>query len=140
MYSRLLKLILFVAALGWGVAILGALLPFPMVVAGLQGLGAGPIPADPMLDYWLRMAGDGFAMTGTVFAAALVQPRTYEAMLPLMAWLSIAEGVILLVSGLRLGLPPFPFWADTVFCLATGAGILVIHPRAQRERTGTGPG
>ena len=134
MYSRLLKLILLVAACGWGVSILGVLLPWSVATAGLSGLGAGPIPGDPMLDYWLRMAGGGFTMVGVIFAAILVNPRKYAVLLPLMGWLSVAEGVVLLVSGLRLGLPPLPFWCDTGFCVGVGVGILMLHPRAKRER------
>ena len=134
MYSRLQNLILLVAAAGWGVSLLGVVLPWPAAAAGLQGLGAGPLPHDPMLDYWLRMAGGGFSIVGALFAAILVAPRKYAVLLPLLAWLSLAEGIILLISGLRLGLPPFPFWADTAFCLGTGAGLLLTTPRAQKEQ------
>ncbi len=134
MYSRLLRLILLVAAFGWGISILGVILPWPTATAGLNGLGAGPIPSDPMLDYWMRMAGGGFSMVGAIFAAILIKPRKYAVLLPLMACLSIAEGIILLVSGLRLGLPAFPFWGDTSFCIGTGVGILLVYRRAQREQ------
>lgn len=134
MYCRLLKLILIVAALGWGVSILGVLMPWPLAKTALNGLGAGPIPDDPMLDYWLRMAGGGFTMIGAIFAAILLYPRKYAVLLPLMACLSIAEGIILLISGLRLGLPPFPFWADTGFCIGVGIGILLVSPLAKREQ------
>ncbi len=139
MYSRLLRLILGVAAFGWGISILGVILPWSVATAGLQGLGAGPFPSDPMLDYWMRMAGGGFTMVGVVFAAILIKPRKYAVLLPLMAYLSIAEGTILLVSGLRLGLPPFPFWGDIGFCTGTGAGILLVYPRAQREQEQNSP-
>lgn len=134
MYARLLKLILAVAAFGWGISFLGVLLPWSVATAGLSGLGAGPIPSDPMLDYWLRMAGGGFSMIGAIFAAVLVRPGKYAVVLPLLAWLCIAEGAVLLVSGLRLGLPPFPFWGDTTFCLGVGVGILVVYPRARKEQ------
>ena len=136
MYTRLLKLLLAVAVFGWGISILGVVLPWSVATTGLSGLGAGPIPDDPMLNYWLRMAGGGFTMVGAVFAAILIAPRKYAVLIPLMAWLSIAEGAILLVSGLRLGLPPFPFWGDTGFCLSIGIGLLLVHPRAEREQAG----
>ena len=136
MYTRLLKLLLAVAVFGWGISILGVVLPWSVATTGLSGLGAGPIPDDPMLNYWLRMAGGGFTMVGAVFAAILLAPKKYAILIPLMAWLSIAEGAILLVSGLRLGLPPFPFWGDTGFCLSIGIGLLLVHPRAEREQAG----
>lgn len=132
MYSRLLKLILFVAAFGWGISILGIVLPWSVATAGLSGLGAGDIPKDPMLDYWMRMIGGGFTMIGTIFAAILIRPQNYSVLVPLMAWLSIAEGVVLLVSGLRLGLGPFPFVGDVSFCIGIGVGLLIVYPRASK--------
>ena len=133
MYSRLLKLILVMAALGWGISILGVFLPWHVAISGLRGLGAGDVPNDPMLNYWVRMAGGGFTMIGVIFAAILVQPRRFSVLLPLMAYLSVAEGVILLISGIWLKLPPFPFLGDTGFCFFIGASLLVVYPRANRE-------
>ena len=57
MYSKLLKLILLMASIGWGISILFVLLPWSVTTAVLNGLGAGTIPSDPMLNYWMRMAG-----------------------------------------------------------------------------------
>ena len=36
----------------------------------------------------------------------------------------LAEGCILLFHGIRLSLPPFPFYGDTAACFVGGAGIL----------------
>jgi len=134
MYTRLQKIILMTAAFGWGISFLGVFLPWSVAVAGLNGLGAGTIPNDPMLNYWLRMAGGGFTMIGVIFTAILVAPEKYAVLIPLMAYLSIAEGIILLVSGLRLGLPSFPFWYDTSFCIGIGVAFLLIQSRLKQER------
>ena len=134
MYSRLLKLILVMAALGWGISILGVFLPWHVAISGLRGLGAGDVPNDPMLNYWMRMAGGGFTTIGVIFAAILVKPRRFSVLLPLMAYLSIAEGIVLLVSGIWLKLSPFPFSGDTSFCIFIGATLLVVYPRARREQ------
>ena len=91
------------------------------------------MPDDPMLNYWMRMASGGFAIIGAIFAAILIAPKKYAVLIPLMACLSIAEGMILLVSGLVLRLPPFPFWGDTTFCLGIGVGLLVVYPLALKE-------
>jgi len=37
----------------------------------------------------------------------------------------LLEGIVLLVHGLRLGLPPTPFMGDTAFCITGGIGILL---------------
>ena len=134
MYTGIQKIILIVAALGWGISIFGILLPWSVATECLNGLGAGTIPNDPMLNYWLRMAGGGFTMIGVIFAAILLAPKKYAVLIPLMSYMSIAEGIILLVSGLRLGLPPFPFLGDTTFCIGIGAGLLLVQSGVKRER------
>ncbi len=135
MYGRLQKLILLVAAFGWGISILCLLLPWSWAVVALHGLGAEAIPDDPMLNYWMRMATGSFSIIGTLFAAILIAPKKYAVLIPLMAYLSIAEGIILLISGLALGLPSFPFWGDTTFCLGVGIGLLIVYPRAMKEES-----
>ena len=77
-----------------------------------------------MLNYWLRMAAGAFTLVGCVFFAMAWKPQRYAAVLPLFGWLMLLEGIILLISGLSLKLPPFPFTADTSFCLLAGAAIL----------------
>lgn len=129
-----LRCFLAVGALGWGVAIVAVALPWPLLAAGLQGLGAKDIPHDPMLDYWARMAGGGFAMVGALCAAAAWNPRKHWALIPWLGWLSVLEGLVLVVHGVRLGLPPFPFYCDSLFCLVVGGGVLT-QLRSQRRRS-----
>ena len=108
-----------------------------MAMNGLGMLGSGPLPNDPMLDYWLRMAGGGFTMIGALFAAVLFRPKMYANLIPLLAWLSIGEGGILLISGLRLKLPTFPFAGDTTFCFLVGIGLIIVGPRAEKDSPST---
>jgi len=51
--------------------------------------------------------------------------------MPWFGWLMIVEGVILLVSGLRLGIGPFPFYGDVSACFLGGAGILIFAKAAR---------
>ena len=54
---NILRLLLLTAGLGWGATVLGVFLPWEFAVEHLETLGgSGPIPNDPMLNYWLRMA------------------------------------------------------------------------------------
>ena len=69
------------------------------------------------------MAG-AFALVGVWYLMLLLWPRKFHAAIPWFGWLMVAEGVILLVSGLRLGLGPFPFYGDVSACFLGGAGIL----------------
>ena len=96
----------------------------------LQGMGAKPISYDPMLDYWLRMASGAFALLGTGYLLSAIQPRKFAVMLPWFGWIMIAEGIVLLSHGLRLGLSPFPFIGDVSASMAGGLGILAFKKSA----------
>jgi hypothetical protein len=127
MKMRLLRVLLLAAACAWGVSVVAIILPWPMAVPVLQGLGAGEIPADPMLDYWLRMAAGAFTGIGIFFLALAIWPRRFANVIGMAGALMFAEGLVLLAHGVRLGLRPFPFYADTAFCLLVGAGIWMLR-------------
>jgi hypothetical protein len=130
MKLRLLRLLLLAAAFAWAASVIGILLPWPMAVTTLQGLGAGDIPADPMLDYWLRMAAGVFTGVGVFFLALAIWPARFASVMGLAGGLMFAEGIVLLVHGLRLGLRPFPFYGDAGFCLLAGGGIWILRRAA----------
>ena len=134
MKLRLLRFALFASAIGWGVSVFGVVLPWERAEALLEGLGAKPVPHDPMLDYWLRMASGAFALVGAIYLLLAIQPRRYASIIPAMGWLMLVEGVILLIHGLRLGLPPSPFYFDTSFCFVAG-GVIVGCANAARLPT-----
>ncbi len=124
---RLLRAALVFSAFVWGVSAFGVFLKWETAAAALQGLGAKPIPYDPMMDYWLRMAAGAFALVGTGYLLLAIFPRQYAVMLPWFGWVMIIEGVILLIHGLRLGLGPFPFVGDVAAAFAGGLGILTLR-------------
>ena len=96
----------------------------------LEGLGAQPIAYDRMLDYWLRMASGAFALVGCWYLVMMmIWPRKHYAAIPWFGALMMVEGLILLVRhGLRLSLPPLPFYADTTACLAGGGAHTLSVP------------
>lgn len=126
----LLRVFLSFGAIAWGASFYGVFATWPDAVAALQGLGAGTIPADPMLDYWLRMASGAFGLVGCLFLVLAWQPERHRAIIPWFGGLMLTEGVILLGHGLRLGLGPLPFMADTAACFVGGWGILFCSRRA----------
>lgn len=121
---RLLRLFLAFAAFGWGVTVVGVFASWPQINTIAQGMGAKTIAYDPMLDYWLRMISGAFALIGLWYLALAIWPRKFAVAIPWFGWIMVAEGVILLVSGLRLGIGPFPFYGDVSACFLGGAGIL----------------
>ena len=119
------------SAFVWGVSALGIFLKWETAAGVLQGIGAKPIAYDPMLDYWLRMASGAFALVGTGYLLLAISPRKYAVMLAWFGWIMIAEGMILLTHGLRLGLNPFPFIGDVSASFAGGLGILLLKNSAR---------
>lgn len=126
MNPRLMRLRFFLgfAALAWGISLLGVFLSWPSAEQALIGLGAQPIHYDPMLDYWLRLAARAFALIGARYLVLAIRPMKYWNAIPWFGGLMLVEGVILPVHGLRLSLPPFPFYADRAACFVGGGGIV----------------
>ena len=124
MQLRLLRLFLGFAAFAWGISVVGVFATWPQINHIAQGMGAKPIDYDPMLDYWLRMMAGAFALVGVWYLMLMLWPKKFHAAIPWFGALMVAEGIILLVHGLRLGLGPFPFYGDVSACLLGGIGIL----------------
>lgn len=129
---RLLRLFLIFSAFGWGVCIVGVFASWPQVNSIAQGMGAQPIAYDRMLDYWLRMICGAFTLVGGWYLVLALWPRKFAVAIPWFGWLMIVEGFILLISGLRLGIGPFPFWGDVALSLVCGGGIILFAPAARR--------
>jgi hypothetical protein len=130
MNLRPLRLFLGFSAIVWGISVFGVFLSWSSSVNLLRGLGAQPLVYDRMLDYWLRMAAGAFTLVGGLYLLLMLQPNKYRAVIPWFGWLMVLEGVILLVHGLRLALPPFPFYGDVAACFFGGGGILWFSRRA----------
>jgi hypothetical protein len=111
----------------------GVFLSWSAVSQALQGLGAQPIAYDRMLDYWLRMAAGAFALVGCWFLVLMIWPQKFHAAIPWFGGFMLAEGLVLLLHGLRLSLPPFPFYGDTAACFVGGGAILYLARYAKPE-------
>ena len=123
------RLLLFAGAFGWGVSILGVLLPWRIMDEVLSGLGAAAPVADLRIRYWLRMAAGSWSVIGFLYLAAFLAPRKYRRMIPLLGVGTLAEGLVLLFHGLMLDLPLLPFAGDVGFCLVVGGGLLLAEAK-----------
>jgi len=131
MRLRLLRLFLGFAAFAWGISVVGVFASWPQVNNIAQGMGAKSIAYDPMLDYWLRMTAGAFALVGVWYLMLALWPKKFHAAIPWFGALMLVEGLILLVHGLRLSLPPFPFYGDVSACFLGGVGILIFARAAK---------
>lgn len=116
------------AGCGWGATVLGVFLPFDVAVEYLQEFGgAGEIPNDPMLNYWMRRAAGAFAIIGCLFLLCAWQPDRFAIILPIMGVLNLGEGFLRLSYGTYLDLDWFLFGPDVAIGIAPGIGILLLH-------------
>ena len=131
MHLRLLRLFLGFAAFAWGISVVGVFMSWSAAEHALEGLGAHPIIYDRMLDYWLRMASGAFALIGGWYLVLMIWPQKFHAAIPWFGGLMLVEGLILLVHGLHLSLPPFPFYGDVTACFLGGGGTLYLSRYAK---------
>ena len=122
------RIFLLAGAVGWGVSVLGVLLPWRVMDRILQNMGALAAVSDVQILYWFRMAAGSWSVVGFFFFMAFLRPRKYGDLIPLLAWGSLFEGAVLLFHGLLLGVPLFPFAGDAAFCLIVGAGLYLTGP------------
>ena len=120
------RIFLLAGALGWGVSILGVLLPWSVMDIVLQNMGAASPITDVQVQYWFRMATGAWSIIGFLYLMVLLKPQKYNNLIPLLAWGTVFEGIVLLIHGLYLNLPLFPFAGDVGFCLLVGGGLLLL--------------
>ena len=123
------RIFLLAGAIGWGVSILGVLLPWNVMDIVLQNMGAASPITDVQVQYWFRMATGAWSIIGFLYLMVLLKPQKYNNLIPLLAWGTLFEGIVLLIHGLYLNLPLFPFAGDVGFCLIVGGGLLLSNRR-----------
>ena len=121
------RIFLLAGAIGWGVSILGVLLPWSVMDIVLQNMGAASPVTDVHVQYWFRMATTAWSIIGFLYLIVLLKPQKYNNLIPLLAWGTVFEGIVLLIHGLYLNLPLFPFAGDVGFCLIVGGGLLLCN-------------
>ena len=119
------RIFLLAGAIGWGISILGVLLPWSVMDIVLQNMGATAPVIDVQVQYWFRMATGAWSIIGFLYLMVLLKPQKYNNLIPLLAWGTLFEGIVLLIHGLYLNLPLFPFAGDVGFCLIVGGGLLL---------------
>ena len=119
------RIFLLAGAIGWGISILGVLLPWSVMDIVLQNMGAASPITDVQVQYWFRMATGAWSIIGFLYLMVLLKPQKYNNLIPLLAWGTVFEGIVLLIHGLYLNLPLFPFAGDVGFCLIVGGGLLL---------------
>ena len=121
------RIFLLAGVIRWGISILGVLLPWSVMDIVLQNMGAASPITDVQVQYWFRMATGAWSIIGFLYLMVLLKPQKYNNLIPLLAWGTVFEGIVLLIHGLYLNLPLFPFAGDVGFCLIVGGGLLLCN-------------
>jgi hypothetical protein len=79
------------------------------------------------------MATTAWIIIGFLYLMVLLKPQKYDNLIPLLAWGTLFEGIVLLIHGLYLNLPLFPFAGDVGFCLIVGGGLLLCNTGTPNE-------
>src|SRR6478609_5626893 len=103
MQLKALRLFLGLATVTWGAAIPAVFMSWAAATAAMAGPGAGQVPYDKMLDYWLRMGSGAFGLIGGLFLLPTISPRRFRAFIPWLGLFALIEGLVLLAHGIRLG-------------------------------------
>ena len=123
------RIFLLAGVIGWGISLPGVLLPWSVMDIVLQNMGAKAPVSDLQIQYWFRMATGAWSIIGFFYLMVLLKPQKYSNLIPLLAIGTIFEGIVLLIHGLFLNLPPCPFAGDVSFCLIVGSGLLFCKGR-----------
>lgn len=121
------RLFLLAGSIGWGISIIGTILPWTIMNSILQNMGMKEVISDPQMQYWFRMATGAWGVIGFLYFMAYLRPEKSRKLIFLLAVGTFFEGLVLLVHGLVLSVPLFPFVGDVAFCLIIGLGLLLCH-------------
>ena len=112
------------AAVGWGMSVVGLLVSSRTAFELLNGMGADDLAYNPMVDYWLRMTAFAFTAIGLQF---LIVALWWRSMLT-WAWaggiFQLLGGIVLFLTATQLELQRGNHQADVLFCLSTGSLML----------------
>jgi len=122
----LLKSALLINTLGWGISILGLIMPSATAFKWLAYMGC-QTQYDPKLDYWLRMTAFVFCWVGALSFKAFLHPEKSKELILYLGVLNAVGGGVLILSGLKLDIPLDEFLYDSLFCLTTGAVMLIFN-------------
>ena len=109
-------------------------------------MGAGRIGYQPMLDYWMRMAGAAFGCIGIASGLACLYPIFFRGLVFLLGPFHLFVGIVLFAAARsnRLDYDYHPtFLADITFCFVTAfliIGTLALTYFRPNQEAQSGPG
>lgn len=102
------------------------LLPTEWMAAIHEGLGMGPLPRGPLVEYLTRSLSMVYAMLAPVLIALAWDVRRYLPLIRLTGWLHLIGAAILFFLDVRFKLPLMWVLLEGPVVLALGVAMLVL--------------
>ncbi len=131
MPDRGLKIVLWIAGVGWGSSIFMVVAPWSCYETCANMFGFGALPTGPAVVYGVRVMSAVSAFVGAYFLVLARNPRAYAPFLKLSIGGLMFVGLVCLVTGLALNMRPPWYLGDVFFCWIIGLLLLVWYPKAQ---------
>lgn len=123
----MVRWVLLLAGVGWGISIWFVLVPWKVALAGLVEMGAVPIRYDPFLNYWMRVVGLVFGVIGFGCFLFALRLEKYSVMVPLVGsfHLLVGMGSFVIAMSMGMSVKVYPtLVAEIVFSVVVGLSIL----------------
>ncbi len=129
---RALKICLWITGVGWLLSVFGMFLPISTLESIVKAFGGEAIPSLPQCTYAIRVVSATCVGIGIFFIILALNPMAYGLMVPFAGLSTAILGVICLITGIIVSMPPLWFLGDSLFCLILGILILVFWRSAKQ--------
>lgn len=129
---KTLKFVLWVPAIGCLSAVPFIFLPWSVIESIGSWFGIESLPSMPIAVYFFKVTFGVFGLIGVFFVILARSPLESRPMLSLGAFGLILFGLLALVAGLYLGLPPIVFLGDGLSGLVLGIAILFLSSKLKQ--------
>ena len=130
-----LKIALWITAIGCLTAVPFIFLPWSVMECIGSWYGMDPLPNAPIIIYSCKVVLGVFGLIGVFFAMLALDPFKYGAMLKLGTYGLILFGILALICGLSIGLPPVVYLGDSLSGLILGFAILFFSSQSKQVPT-----
>lgn len=122
--------VLLFAGVGWGITIWFVIVPWSLASEALRVMGAGALPHDPFVEYWLRVNGLIFASLGAGFLWMSFRLRSCASFVLPASLFHLVVGMGSVILAISAGLEPSKnptLIAEVVFSLTIGVVLFVLR-------------
>ena len=130
---RSLKIILWITAIGCLTAVPFIFLPWAVVESIGSWFGIESLPDAPIVIYFFKVVFGVFGLIGVFFIILARDPLKYRFMLNLGMLGLILFGLLALIIGFSLGLPPIVYLGDGLSGLVLGIAILIFSSKPRQS-------